>query len=191
MIDQVDEGVLSDMWSDEELGKTVGLYGIASLLSPVVGPVIGGFLTARASWRWVFYIVAIMGAVIGTMGLLFLRETYAPRILELMAAKERESSEIDVGHSNPSQRLAIVVKISLVRPVKLLATQVIIQVLALYLAFLYGLVYLVLSTFPQLWTDVYGESVKIGSLNYISIGVGFILGSQLGVLCIDKVYIIR
>lgn len=44
----------------------------------------------------------------------------------------------------------------------------IIQVLALYMSFLYGLMYLVLSTFPGLWEGPYNESIGIGGLNYIS-----------------------
>ena len=65
---------------------------------------------------------------------------------------------------------------ALVRPFKLLFTQPIIQVLAIYLAYVYGLMYLVVATFPLLWTspDYYNESVGIGGLNYISLAVGFV-----------------
>lgn len=44
------------------------------------------------------------------------------------------------------------------------------------MAFLYGVLYLVLSTFPGLWTNVYHESVGIGGLNYIALGGGFTIG---------------
>ena len=48
------------------------------------------------------------------------------------------------------------------------------------MAYVYGLMYLVLSTFPGLWTGVYGESTGIGGLNYIALGLGFFLGTQIG-----------
>jgi hypothetical protein len=78
-----------------------------------------------------------------------------------------------------------------VRPFKLLATQPIIQVLALYMAYIYGLMYLMLSTFPILWTSpgYYGESTGIGGLNYISLGLGSLLGSQVCALLNDRIYI--
>jgi MFS family permease len=63
-----------------------------------------------------------------------------------------------------------------------------VQVLAVYMAYLYGLMYLVLSTFPGLWENEYHESVGIGGLNYISLGVGFFLGTQICAPCQDKIY---
>jgi hypothetical protein len=56
------------------------------------------------------------------------------------------------------------------------------------MAYLYGLMYLVLSTFPGLWENEYHESVGIGGLNYISLGVGFFLGTQICAPCQDKIY---
>jgi len=48
------------------------------------------------------------------------------------------------------------------------------------MALLYGVMFLVLFTFPLLWETTYHESVATGSLNYISTGIGFTLGSQVG-----------
>ena len=77
---------------------------------------------------------------------------------------------------------------SLIRPFKLLGTQPIVQVLAIYMAYLYGLMYLVLSTFPVLWTDKYHEGLGVGGLNYVSIGVGFFLGAQICAPLNDRIY---
>ena len=77
---------------------------------------------------------------------------------------------------------------SLVRPFILLGTQPIVQALAVYMAYLYGLTYLVLSTFPGLWDTQYGESVGIGGLNYISLGVGLFLGTQICAPVNDRIY---
>lgn len=83
-----------------------------------------------------------------------------------------------------------VLRASLVRPFRLLATQPIVQVLAVYMAYMYGMMYLMLSTFPALWTspDHYNESVGIGGLNYVSLGLGFWLGSQICAPLNDRIY---
>jgi len=77
---------------------------------------------------------------------------------------------------------------SIVRPFKLLATQPVVQVWSLYCAFLWGLLYLLIATFPTVWTDTYGESVSIGSLNYLSLFVGMGIASQLGTRLADRYY---
>lgn len=78
---------------------------------------------------------------------------------------------------------------TLCRPFKFLATQMIIQVLAIYMAYLYGLIYIAFSTFPDVWEQVYGESIGIGGLNYISLGVGYVLGSQICGPLTDRIYL--
>jgi len=56
------------------------------------------------------------------------------------------------------------------------------------MAYLYGMMYLMLSTFPALWSGRYGEPVGEASLNYIALGVGFFLGAQISAPVNDKVY---
>lgn len=77
---------------------------------------------------------------------------------------------------------------SLVRPCILLGTQPIVQVWSLYCAYLYGILFLLIATFPNVWTGTYGESVSIGSLNYISLFVGMGLASQLGTRLAGRYY---
>ena len=56
------------------------------------------------------------------------------------------------------------------------------------MALVYGMLYLQLSTFPMLWTGRYGESIGIGSLNYISLGVGLFLATQITAPLQDRIY---
>lgn len=60
----------------------------------------------------------------------------------------------------------------------LLFTQPIIQVRALYQLYVYGIFYLVLTTFPNVWIGIYREKTSIGGLNYISIGLAFYLAAS-------------
>ncbi|KAI1116747.1 putative efflux pump antibiotic resistance protein [Nemania sp. NC0429] len=62
--------------------------------------------------------------------------------------------------------------VALIRPLKMLAAQPIMQVMTVYNAFLYGLVYILYANFPALWTDVFHDRRDIASLNYLSIFVG-------------------
>jgi len=169
----------------------VSIYSLAPLLGPAVGPVAGGFITENTTWRWVFYATCIADALIQVSGLFFLQETYAPKLLAIKAKKMRKETGNELLHTefeSPELTLKVKLKTSMVRPFKLLFSQPIIQVLAIYMAFLYGLCYLVLATFPGLWEQRYGESIGIGGLNYIALGIGFFLGAQITAPINDKIY---
>jgi multidrug resistance protein len=184
-------GVLSDLFTAEQRGRAISIYSLAPLLGPAVGPIAGGFIAQYTTWRWVFYATTIADAVIQMSGLFFLQETYPPVLLhrkKLKLAKETGNTNLHTEFDTPNRTLATTLRISLIRPFKLLFTQIIVQVLALYMAYLYGLIYLVLSTFPSLWENTYHESISIGGLNYISLGVGLFVGTQVCAPTQDRIY---
>jgi MFS transporter, DHA2 family, multidrug resistance protein len=55
------QGVLLDAFPVEKQGIAMTLFGLATLLAPVVGPTLGGWITDSYSWRWVFYINVPVG----------------------------------------------------------------------------------------------------------------------------------
>ncbi|KAJ5771769.1 MFS multidrug transporter [Penicillium odoratum] len=185
-------GVLSDCFLPEQRGKSLAIYSLAPLLGPAVGPIAGGFIAENVTWRWVFWSVSIADAAVQIGGLFFLRETYAPKLLHDRAKRLSKSTGEQHHTEAELQKIPFAQKLrtSLVRPFRLLLTQPIVQVLAIYMAYIYGLMYLMLSTFPSLWTskEYYHESSGIGGLNYISIGIGFWVGSQICAPMIDRIY---
>jgi multidrug resistance protein len=184
-------GVLSDLFTAEQRGRAISIYSLAPLLGPAVGPIAGGFITENTTWRWVFYATTIADAVIQFSGLFFLQETYPPVLLhrkKMKLIKETGNEQLHTEWDDPKRTVAQTIKTSLIRPFRLLGTQIIVQVLALWMGALYGTMYLVLSTFPTLWSDVYHESVGIGGLNYISLGLGFFIGTQVCAPCQDRIY---
>ena len=113
--------------------------------------------------------------------MIYLRETYGPKILRNKARrleKAKKAVGLHVEHDLPQETPRKKLRINLTRPVRLLATQVIIQFLALYMAYSYGIMFVVLSTFPSLWSQAYHKPVGIGGLNFISLGLDFIICSQ-------------
>jgi multidrug resistance protein len=184
-------GVLSDLFTAEERGRAIGIYSLAPLLGPAVGPIAGGFITENTTWRWVYYATTIADGIIQVSGLFFLQETYAPVLLhrkKMKLIKETGNEALHTEYDDPNRTIGKTIRVALVRPFKLLGTQVIVQVLAIYMAYLYGLMYLVLSTFPGLWENTYHESVGIGGLNYISLGFGFFTGTQVCAPLQDRIY---
>lgn len=79
-------------------------------------------------------------------------------------------------------------RVSLSRPWILLGTQPIIQLFALYQAFNFGMLYLLISSFPQLWEGRYGISKGLASLNYISLAGGSLVGVSICGPLTDTIY---
>ncbi len=174
-------GLLADCWRAEERGRSLSLYYIAPLIGPAIGPVAGAYITQHLGWRWMFYITSLLNASIQIAGVIWLDETFAPTLLarkvkrlKIQTSNPRLYTEYDQSDQSTHRILAA----ALIRPCKLLGTQTIIQILAFYTAYIYGLLYLLLSTFSAVWIDIYGESIDRAGLNYISMGLGFLVGTQ-------------
>jgi DHA2 family multidrug resistance protein len=69
------QSILLDIYTPEERGSAMALFGISVMVGPVLGPVIGGYLTDQFSWRWVFYINVPIGALAFAGISIFMKET--------------------------------------------------------------------------------------------------------------------
>ncbi len=69
------QSILLDIYTLEERGSAMALFGVSVMVGPVLGPVIGGYLTDQFSWRWVFYINVPIGALAFAGIWFFLKET--------------------------------------------------------------------------------------------------------------------
>lgn len=57
------QAIIGDVVPPRERGKYQGMMGGIFALSSIAGPLLGGFLTDNASWRWIFYINVPLGVV--------------------------------------------------------------------------------------------------------------------------------
>lgn len=69
------QAVLMNIYPKERQGQAMAYWGMAIMIGPIIGPVLGGWLTYNYSWRWVFYINVPIG-VLAFLGMTaFLPET--------------------------------------------------------------------------------------------------------------------
>ena len=57
------QAVLLESFKPEDRGKAMGFWGLGIVVAPILGPVLGGWLTENYDWRWVFYINIPVGAM--------------------------------------------------------------------------------------------------------------------------------
>jgi DHA2 family multidrug resistance protein len=64
--------VLLEAFPPHDRGKAMGFWGLGIVVAPILGPVLGGWLTDNYSWRWVFYINIPVGIASIVMTKLFI-----------------------------------------------------------------------------------------------------------------------
>ncbi len=82
----ISQAVLLESFPPQDRGKAMGFWGLGIVVAPLLGPVLGGWLTDIYSWRWVFYINVPIGIASIIMTRLFI---FDPHYIK------RASSRID------------------------------------------------------------------------------------------------
>ncbi|PYH81218.1 MFS general substrate transporter [Aspergillus uvarum CBS 121591] len=167
---------VNDVVSDEHRAMAFGIWSIGPTNGPVYGPIIGGFVFEYLGWRWTNWLVLIIGgAVLALMACI--RETYAPVILRQRAAKRRQQTgdsrwwtQYDDGES-----LSARLRTGFGRPFVMLFTEPICIFWDIYVALIYGVLYLCFVAFPIAFQTKRGWSPGLGGLAFVGIGVGVLI----------------
>ncbi|KIJ98787.1 hypothetical protein K443DRAFT_8895 [Laccaria amethystina LaAM-08-1] len=177
-------GSIGDMFSERDRASAMAIYSLGPLIGPVVGPIAGGFIAQTIGIKWVFIVIAITCGVASVLGIPLLKETYAPVIRVRRDARKGIDPEIaaklhphlSAAHGNKWNFFVD----NLSRPIIMLFRSLVCFMLSLYMAFMYGIYYLMFTTFADLFHDTYGFSAGIGGLAYLGLGIGFLCQPFLG-----------
>ncbi|KAI1656590.1 MFS general substrate transporter [Daldinia decipiens] len=178
--------VFSDMFNNATRGVAITLFSMAVFTGPLLAPFVGGYIvTSHLGWRWTMYIASIMGWFAFALDLIFLRETYPPVILIEKAAELRrrtknwgihaKQEEIEVDFKELLQK-------NFTRPMRLLFTEPIITLLSIYMAFIYGLLYLFLTAYPFVFTGIHHFSSGQSGLAFFGMIIGQLLAGTVVLL---------
>jgi DHA2 family multidrug resistance protein len=58
-----EQSILADTFAPARRGMAFGIYGMAVVVPPAVGPTLGGWLTDGAGWRWIFFLNVPVGVI--------------------------------------------------------------------------------------------------------------------------------
>lgn len=173
---------LTDIWVARDRGVASSLYACAPFLGPVIGPIVGGWVSmSRLGWHFVFWIMFIVAAL-SFLGFVFIApETYPPVLLSRRARKLRRAtqgrvvyiSKYDVGRSKDVFEKF---KINMARPFIFLVTEPIVLLLAIYIAIAYSILYVFFAAYPIVFQEQRHWSPGLGGLAFIGVGVGTTVG---------------
>ncbi|KAI0166609.1 major facilitator superfamily domain-containing protein [Xylariaceae sp. FL1272] len=171
-------GVIADMFLPKDRGFATALFATAPFLGPAIGPIAGGFLSDAAGWRWVEALMAFFTGTLWIAVSLYVPETYAPVLLRKRAVALTKltghtyMSKLDVGR--PKKTKFEQFKIALSRPWILLFREPIVFLLTIYLAIIYGTLYLMFAAFPIIFEEIRHWGNGISGLAYLGLAVGMV-----------------
>ncbi|KAF7548820.1 hypothetical protein G7Z17_g6816 [Cylindrodendrum hubeiense] len=171
-------GTVADLLPKEERGVAMAIFTAGPLFGPVLGPIIGGFVVENLGWRWCFYLILMLAGAVTVVTFLFMHETSSVTILKSKAARLRQTT------GNPNLRAAgdkqtpikQLVLHALARPMKFLFTSPIVALIALYVAFNFGVTMLLLATLSTIYKNIYHWGVGVSGLAYVGVGIGCAVG---------------
>ncbi|HEY2496767.1 MAG TPA: DHA2 family efflux MFS transporter permease subunit [Candidatus Angelobacter sp.] len=68
------QAILLEAFPPEKRAKAMAFWALGIVVAPMLGPVLGGWITDSYSWRWLFYINIPIGAAAVVMALLFIHD---------------------------------------------------------------------------------------------------------------------
>ncbi|KAF8856178.1 MFS general substrate transporter [Acephala macrosclerotiorum] len=166
-------GSVGDLMRAEERGRAMAIFSLGPLIGPIIGPIAGGYISQSIGWRWVFRILACCANVKYTSN-----ATLSSCILTLKVASE-----------SVAEGISQIWKRAIIHPLKMLFMSPIVPLLSLHMSLVYGLLYLLFTTFTSVFQGIYGFSTGSASLTFLGLGIGTIIGVVVIGGTADKIYI--
>ncbi|KAL1394230.1 major facilitator superfamily domain-containing protein [Phyllosticta capitalensis] len=172
-------GVVADCFPASERGLALSIFAVMPFLGPVIGPIVGGFVGQSVGWRWIEGVMAIFTGVVWIICSLIIPETYAPVLLRKRAATLTKMTgkvyRSKADHEQGKVTLGEAFKTALSRPWILLFREPIVLLLSIYMAIIYGTLYMLFAAFPIVYQQVRGWSQGIGGLSFLGVAVGMLV----------------
>lgn len=147
------------------------MFVVGPLFGPVIGPIIGGFIAQRAGWRWVYWVILMAGGALSVGFFIVSKETNASVLIRKKTKrmiKETGRTDLksayDATKSPKELKVRNVLATGIARPFRMIFSSPILPLLALYMSFVFGLVYLIFTTITGLFIQQYGWSPELGGL---------------------------
>ncbi|KAK7193893.1 hypothetical protein DPSP01_010145 [Paraphaeosphaeria sporulosa] len=186
-------GVVADLFAAKERGLAMSIFSVAPFMGPVLGPIVGGFLGMTEGWRWVEGLMAIFSGIVFFIAILCVPETYPPVLLRKRAQTLSKMTgkvymsrgDIDQGKITLGEAFSTGLK----RPWILLFTEPIVFLLSLYMAIIYGTLYMLFGAYPIVYRLGRGWNEGISGLPFAGVAIGMIAAVTYTIVYDNKRYV--
>lgn len=168
---------LSDIYVPRKRAYAIAIWGLAAICGPVMGPVVGGWAAMFNGWQWTIWELAWLSGTIWIVLFFFLPETSAANIMYRRTRRLRKvtgNSKLTCAPELQAEQMSgnAIVQMILVKPFTLNFQEPMVFLLNLYIALIYGLLYIWFESFPIVFVQIYGFNLGEEGLAFLGILVG-------------------
>ncbi|KAF8552705.1 MFS general substrate transporter [Imleria badia] len=185
-------GTIADIWEPAERGFPMSIFTLVNMTCTGFGPMVSGWVEydSRLQWRWIQWLHAIFSGVYFVVAIFTMKETRQGIILRRLAQKMRKETgdsryRARVEETQPALRE--LVWISCTRPIQVLLTEPIATSISLWVFFMWGVLFCLISSVSPLFKTLYGFNTGQSGMVYTTIVVGAFIGLGANVYQ-DKLY---
>ncbi len=169
--------MVADIFEPDNQQFAVAYIVLSSVGGSVVGPIVGAFIEAYLSWRWVFWISLIFGGATQALHFVLVPETRVTILLDKEAKRRRENGEKDVYGPNELKKPRISMKEVLTlwyRPFEMFVREPIVLCLSLLSGFSDALIFTFLEAYQPVYKQWGFGTVALG-LAFIPLLIGYLI----------------
>ncbi|KAH7054530.1 putative caffeine resistance protein 5 [Macrophomina phaseolina] len=168
---------IGDMYAPRKRAYGICIWGIAAVCGPTMGPLVGGFAAQAKGWTWTIWELMWLSGFCLVFLFFLLPETSSANILYRRTSRLRKVTgneklrcepEIMAENMTPKE----IALMTLVRPFTLNFTEPMVFLLNLYIALIYGLLYIWFESFPIVFVEMHGFNLGQQGLAYLGLLVG-------------------
>jgi MFS transporter, DHA1 family, multidrug resistance protein len=168
---------IGDMYHPIHRTYGIAVWGIGAVLGPVMGPLVGGFAAEAKGWTWTIWELMWLSGFALVVLFFLMPETSSANILYRRTRRLRKLTGNDKLICEPeligeTMTRNEIVKMILVRPFTLSFLEPICFALNMYIALIYGLLYIWFESFPIVFIEIYGFTLGTQGLAFLGILIG-------------------
>lgn len=197
-------GVITDIYQEHERDAPMSIFAGSAIFGIGFGSLIAGFITRYMTWRWIFWLQAIVNGLLVALFAVCVGETRSSIVLqqkvdilnrwEHSAETDPEGKSTSLRH-NAQRRPRIIWKTaspdekhslwssiatSTTRPFQLLLTEPVVTAFSLWAGFSWAVLYICLSVIPLVFEDIYNFEPHEATATFAAGCFGAILATVVG-----------
>ena len=165
---------IGDMYRPQKRAYGLAVWGVGAISGPALGPLVGGFAAEKKGWTWTIWELMWLSGFTLVLLIFFLPETSSANILYRRSRRLRkltgnEKLICEAELAGQDQSFKDIAIMTLLRPFQLTFGEPIVFALDLYIALIYGLLYIWFESFPLVFVQIYGFSLGLSGLAFLGL----------------------